>query len=160
MKEITGEYKTKPKNNAKDYRNQLEVIMKRYGFVLEEFNKSLELHYKDPEDDEYISLHNSNKKNLNNVTSDSFELENNVNSDLKKTNKDMKDFMKKIEELKIENRKLKVKLSKMNNETNAADERSSEYKRIYEIKYVQNWAVLISIIIFLTVISKTFVVKK
>jgi hypothetical protein len=152
--------KTKPKNNAKEYQNKLNIIIKRYGFVLDEFNKSLELHYKDPEDDEYSSLHSSNKKNLDGVTSDSFELENNVNYDINKTNEDMKDFMEKIEQLKKQNRELKIKLSKMNNETNAADERSDEYKKIYEIRYVKNWAVLISVIIFFTVISKTFVVKK
>ena len=54
------------------------------------------------------------------------------------------------------NRELKEKLGIVEHENNASNELVSDYKQMYNSEYLKNWGLFFSILIAMSVISKTY----
>jgi hypothetical protein len=125
-------------------------------FVLENFSKSFVLHSKNPEDNEYKQIFETDKSHLDKIMHDLFLLENNVSTNINKLNSNLEKLYIEIELLKGENKQLKKKLQLFNQHNDTTDEMIDNYKEFYEIQYLRNWAIGLSIFICIGVMTSIF----
>jgi len=107
-------------------------------FVLENFSKSFVLYNKNPEDNEYKQIFQTDKSNLDKIMHDLFLLENSVTTNINKLNSNLEKMYVEIEVLKEENKQLKKKLQLFDQHNDTTDEMFDNYKEIYEIQYLRN----------------------
>lgn len=146
--------------DASVFLEKLEELKEKIPSVFEDFEKSFVLYNKDPEDNEYKQIFSSDKSNLEKVTNDLFLLENNVSSNINELNSSLARLYIEIEVLKKENSSLKKKYKLFDENANTADKMLDNYAEFYEILYLKNWAIAISIAISLGIMSIIFKPKK
>jgi hypothetical protein len=66
----------------------------------------------------------------------------------------MVNLNKSISKAKYQNAKLKKNIGLVENETNTSNEMISNYKEMYDYAYLRNWALLLSIMLYIGVITK------
>ena len=125
-------------------------------FILENFTKSFVLYNKNPEDNEYKQIFQTDKSNLDKIMHDLFLLENNVSTNINKLNSNLENLYLEIEVLKEENKQLKKKMKLFDQQNDTSDEMINNYKEFYEIQYLRNWAIALTILISIGIMSSIF----
>jgi uncharacterized phage infection (PIP) family protein YhgE len=125
-------------------------------FVLENFTKSFVLYNKNPEDNEYKQIFQTDKSNLDKIMHDLFLLENNVTTNINKLNSNLEKLYIEIEVLKEENKQLKKKLQLFNQHSDTTNEMIDNFKEFYEIQYLRNWAIALTILISVGIMTSIF----
>lgn len=136
--------------------NKLYELQDKLPFVLENFGKSFVLHNKNPQDNEYNQIFLTDKANLDKIMHELFLLENNVSTNINKLNTNLEKLYLEIEVLKKENAHLKRKLKIFDQHTDTTNEMFDNYKEFYEIQYLRNWAIALSIFISIGIMSAVF----
>lgn len=135
---------------------KLVELKEKIPFILEKFDKSFILHNKNPKDNEYNQIFQTDKSHLDKIMNDLFLLENKVSTNINKLNSNLEKMYIEIELLKEENKQLKRKLKLFGQHTDTTDEMIDNYKEFYEIQYLRNWAILLSIFISIGTMSVIF----
>ena len=142
------------------FSQKLVEIAKKLPAVYESFEKSFILHFKDPNNNEYKQIYESDRRNLDGIVNDEFLLENDVMNNIQHLNRNLEKLYVAIEILKKENKLLMKKAVQLNKTVNTSDEMFDNFKEFYEIQYLRNWAVILAIIIVVFTISKVFKSKQ
>jgi hypothetical protein len=136
------------------FKEKLQTLNEQLPAILDDFKKYYVFFYKNQEYPEYQNLFENIKGNLNKISSDLFILSNDVESSTNEINKKLLTLNGLIQTEKERNRELKLKLGIVEHKNNAATELITDYKNIYSEEYLRNWALFVSILITLGVISK------
>ena len=109
--------------------SQINTLKEKLPSILDDFKKYYVFYNKNPEYSEYQQMFENIKGNLQNINSELFMTSNN------------------IEKEKIKNRQLKRRLGIIEKKYNGSDELISDYKEIYNLDYLKNFALFYGIIL-------------
>jgi len=143
-----------------EFLNKLNILKEQLPSILDDFKKYYVFYNKNPENNEYQQMFENIKTNLNSINSQLFMVKNNVQSKTDKVNKNMVQLNKLIQQDKKINVDVKKKLRAIYEKNYSAFELISDYNKMYEIEYLRNWALLLSIILVCFVVSRVFLLKK
>jgi hypothetical protein len=85
-----------------------------------------------------------------------FTLSNSVQSSTDVLNTSLVELYNLIKSEQKTNSELKRKLGIVENENNSSSELISDYKEMYSSEYLKNWGLFFSILVALSIISKTY----
>ena len=124
--------------------------------MLADFKRDYVLYYTTPTLTEYQTAYANSTANLTALNTSVFTTSNNVQRKTGIINTNLGLLHTAITTEKEKNTRLKGKLSDLNQKYDGSDEMISNYKQLYNIEYLRNWALLLGIIVAGTVVSKVF----
>jgi hypothetical protein len=136
--------------------SQINTLKEKLPAILDDFKKIFIFYNKTPESSEYQQMFENIKHNLQKVNSELFMTTNNIEKDTEYINKKLHKLDVLIKQEKIKNKKFKKKLGIIEKEYNGSDELIDDYKEIYNLYYLTNFALFIGIILFGLIMSKVF----
>jgi hypothetical protein len=139
-----------------EFTNKLGTLQNQLPAILQDFQKYYVFYTKNPEYPEYQQMFQNIKGNLNTINSELFTLSNSVQSSTDVLNTSLVELYDLIKAEQETNRELKRKLGIVENENNASSELISDYKQMYSSEYLKNWGLFFSILVALSIISKTY----
>jgi hypothetical protein len=138
---------------------ELQTLYKQVPTILDDYKKAYLFYNKNPQNNEYQQKLETVTNQLNNIASKLFMLNNNIETNTDEINKKLFIINILIENAKEKNKKLKRKLGFVEHRHNITDDMINDYKLIYNIGYLRNWGLVLSIIIVGFTISKVFTNK-
>ena len=135
---------------------ELQTLYKQIPTILDDYKKAYLFYNKNPQNNEYQQTLETVTNQLNNIASKLFMLYNNIDTNTDEINKKLFIINILIEKAKEKNKKLKRKLGFVEHRHNITDDMINDYKLIYNIGYLRNWGLVLSIIIVGFTISKVF----
>ena len=126
---------------------KLDSLKKQLPPILDDYIKYYVLYNKNPDYNEYQQTFNGIKGNLNQLNSELFVLSNSVQSNTDKINEELNKLNELINAEKNKNAYLKKQLDNLESEKYATTEMIINYKEMYNIGYLRNWGLLISIFV-------------
>ena len=96
------------------------------------------------------------KSNLNTTNTSLVKIHKSVNDSTEDINEKLEALNKLIRRERIKNLVLKRRLGREEEKFNGTDEMISNYKEMYELNYLRNWAMFIGILIVSLAIGKVF----
>jgi hypothetical protein len=124
--------------------------------LLDEFKKLYVIVNMHPTNEEYQQQYQNMINNLAGINSKLFSISNEIQVNINDINKNLLDYDTLIKEERKNNRDLKKKLGIVENKSNAASEMITDYKDIYDKRYLRNWSLILSSIIGLIAIGKIY----
>jgi hypothetical protein len=143
-------------NLSKIFNQKLEILQSQLPSILNDFKKYYVFYNKNPEFPEYQQMFQNIKGNLSKINSDMFILSNDVQTNINNLNIKFLNLDKLIQVEKNKNKKIKQKLGLIENKNNASFELISNYKEIYNLGYLRNWGLFLSILTTIIIIRKIF----
>lgn len=150
--EIENEY-TK---NYKKYMNKITELNGSIGLLLDEFKEIYVLANMHPTNEEIQQRYQTMTSNIERIQAEVFSMSNNIQFDINEINKKLVEYNLLIQKERELNRNLKSKLGIIEHKNNAASEMISDFKEIYNIKYLRNWSLFLSIIICIVSIKSIY----
>ena len=136
--------------------SKINTLKEKLPSILDDFKKYYVFYNKNPEYDEYQQMFENIKSNLQNLNSELFMTSNNIEKDTENINDRLQKLNALIAKEKIKNRQLKRKLGIVEKEYNGSDELISDYKEIYNLGYLTNFALFYGVVLLGVVISLKF----
>lgn len=127
--------------------SQINTLKEKLPSILDDFKKYYVFYNKNPEYSEYQQMFENIKGNLQNINSELFMTSNNIEKDTESINDRLQKINILIEKEKIKNRQLKRRLGIIEKKYNGSDELISDYKEIYNLDYLKNFALFYGIIL-------------
>jgi len=142
--------------NPKTFIENVTTLNKQLPAILDDFVKYFVFYNRNPNYPEYQSAFENIKTNVNSLSSSLFMVSNNVEVNIDKINKQLLALDVLIKKERLTNIELKKKLGIVEEKSNSATEMIHNYSEIYDIGYLRNWGLLLSIIIVGITITKVF----
>ena len=139
--------------------SKINALKEKLPAILDDFKKIYIFYNKNPESTEYKQMFDNIKNNLQQINSELFMVTNNIEKDTEYINKKLHKLDLLIRKEKIKNKKLKNKLGIISEEYNGSDELIDDYKEMYNLYYLTNFALFIGVILFSLIMSKVFIPK-
>jgi hypothetical protein len=105
---------------------------------------------------EYQQQYQNTVNNLTSVMSKLFAVSKDITTNVDGVNKKLLEYDVLIEKEKKKNAELKLKLGIVEDKNNAAYEMITDYKDIYDKRYLRNWSLILSSIICLVAIKRVY----
>jgi len=121
-----------------------------------EFKRSFISHFMNPSYDEGENLYSQSQSQIHSFSSELLDNKNAAHSNTNKMNNYLLFFNKEIKKLRVENNKLKRKYFHLHEIADTSIERIGDYETIYEIQYLKNWALFLSLIAAGGIINMVF----
>jgi hypothetical protein len=132
------------------------TLQQQMPHILDDFKKYFVLYNKDPNYPEYQNMFENVKSNLTTLSSSLFMASNEVESNTDKISDVFNRLDVLIKKEKKTNIKLKRSLGIVEQKANSTDEMIDNYSEVYDIEYLRNLGVFISIFFAGLCISKVF----
>lgn len=136
--------------------SKINTLKEKLPPILDDFKKYYVFYNKNPEYSEYQQMFENIKGNLQNINSELFMTSNNVEKDTETINDRLQKINALIAKEKMKNKQLKKRLGIVEKKYNGSDELISDYKEIYNLDYLTNFALFYGIIVLGVVISLKF----
>ena len=136
--------------------SQINTLKEKLPSILDDFKKYYVFYNKNPEYSEYQQMFENIKGNLQNINSDLFMTSNNVEKDTENINDRLQKINALIAKEKMKNRQLKRRLGIVEKKYNGSDELISDYKEIYNLDYLTNFALFFGVILLGTTMASKF----
>jgi len=140
--------------SAEQFSNELKILQEQLPSILDDFEKYYVFYNMNPSNNEYQQMFENIKKNLDTINSKMFMLSNSIEKETNDINQKFLSLDALIQKEKATNLELKIKLGIIKEKESSADIMISDYNQIYDIGYLKNWAVFLSIIVAGFTISK------
>ena len=150
-------------NDAFDFNNftppasflaKLKPFYEKLPSILEDFVKYYVFYNRNPEVNEYQQLFDNIKGNLQSLNSGLFMETNNIEKMTEIINEKLLELDKLIMKEKKMNRELKRRLGIVENTYNGSDEMIHNFKDMYELQYLTNFATFAGIVVLGTLLFK------
>ena len=148
--------------NPDKFREKITELQDKLPFVLEDFKKNYILYKKDTEYNEYQQTFEISKSNLEQLNIDLSTIETNLDKNTSKLNEQLNKINSQITNEKDKNIIFKNKLGLLEDGSNTTDEMIYDYKKKYNLAYLRNWGLLLSILVSwvtMKVVFKSFNLK-
>jgi len=148
--------------NPDKFREKITELQDKLPFVLEDFKKNYILYKKDTEYNEYQQTFEISKSNLQQLNIDLSTIETNLDKNTSKLNEQLNKINTQITNEKDKNIIFKNKLGLLEDGSNTTDEMIYDYKKKYNLAYLRNWGLLLSILVSwvtMKVVFKSFNLK-
>ena len=147
-------------NLPNTFLDKINILKEHLPSILDDIKKYYVFYNKNPEVSEYQQMFENIKSNLNSINSQLFMIKNNVQSETNKINKNMINLNKLIQNDKEINVDLKKKIRAIYGKNNSTFELISDYNTMYDIEYLRNWGLMLSIISVCIVVANVFTPNK
>ena len=137
--------------------SQLNTLSEKLPSILDDFEKYYVFYNKNPEYSEYQQMFENIKANLQELNSELFMTTNNIEKDTENINDRMQNLDQLIAKEKMKNRQLKRRLGIVEKKYNGSDELISDYKNMYNLDYLKNFALFYGVILLGGVLASRFV---
>lgn len=141
---------------SKQYKEKLYQLNSGVDLLLSEFKKLYVITNMHPSNEEYKTQYQNIINSLAEILSKLFSISNDVQVNIDELNKKLFEFDVLIRQEREKNKELKIKLGIAENKSDTASEMISNYKDIYDKRYLRNWSLLLSSAIGILVIAKVF----
>lgn len=138
------------------YKENISQLDSGLHLLLSEFKKLYVITKMNPNNQEYQNLYQNIINSLAEILSKLFSVSNDVQVNIENLNKKLFEFDILIKKEKEKNIQLKRKLGIIEHENNAASEMISNYKDIYNQRYLRNWSLILCSIIGIVSISTIY----
>ncbi len=138
------------------FHEKINEVNGNIGLLLDEFKKIYVLSKMHPTNQEYQQQYTNMTNGINNVQSKFFSISNDVQKNIDILNKSLFDLDIEIKREREKNEELKRKIGIVENKSNAASEMINDYTRIYDERYLRNWALGLSTLICIISIGTLF----
>ena len=142
--------------NSNQYLEKIKISKERLVLILHEFKKIFVLSKMYPENEEYQQQFSNVSNSLKEILSNFFTLSNDIQINIDDISKKMIEIDILIHREREKNRELKKRLGIIEHENNAATEMISNYKEIYDMRYLRNWALGLSTLACIAAISMVY----
>ena len=136
--------------------SKINVLKEKLPSILDDFKKYYVFYNKNPEYGEYQQMFENIKGNLQNINSELFMTSNNIEKDTENINDRLQKINALIAKEKMKNRQLKKRLGIVEKKYNGSDELISDYKEIYNLDYLTNFALFYGIILLGIILALKF----
>jgi len=136
--------------------SKINTLKEKLPSILDDFKKYYVFYNKNPEFNEYQQIFENIKGNLQNVNSELFMTTNNIEKDTEAINDRLQKINALIKKEKIKNSQLKKRLGIVEKKYNGSDELISDYKEIYNLEYLNNFALFYGMILLGIVMASKF----
>ena len=136
--------------------SQINTLKEKLPSVLDDFKKYYVFYNKNPEYNEYQQIFENIKGNLQNINSELFMTTNNIEKDTESINDRLQKINALIAKEKKKNRQLKRRLGIVEKKYNGSDELISDYKEMYNLDYLTNFALFFGVILLGTTMASKF----
>jgi hypothetical protein len=136
--------------------SQINTLKEKLPSILEDFIKYYIFYNKNPEYNEYQQMFENIKGNLQNINSELFMISNNIDKNTETINDRLQKINILIRKEKIKNKQLKRKLGIVEKKYNGSDELISNYKEMYNLDYLTNFALFCGVILLGTIMAIKF----
>ena len=143
---------------SETYLNKLNELNGSVNLLLYEFNQVYVMYKMYPTNEEIQQQYQNMILNIEKIQSDLFSISNNVQVDINTINTLLLQLNTLIKKEKETNTEFKKQLGIVESTNNSAYEMINDYKEIYNIKYLRNWALILST--FLSIYTISIVFKK
>jgi uncharacterized phage infection (PIP) family protein YhgE len=133
--------------NPDKFREKITELQDKLPFVLEDFKKNYILYKKDTEYNEYQQTFEISKSNLQQLNIDLSTIQTNLDKNTSKLNEQLNKINTQITNEKDKNIIFKNKLGLLEDGSNSANEMINDYKKKYNLAYLRNWGLLLSILV-------------
>lgn len=130
--------------NSDQYLEKIRTSKESLHLILHEFKKIFILSKMHPENEEYQQQFSNVSNSLKELLSSFFTLSNDVQVNTDDISKKMLELDILIHKERVKNRELKRKLGIIEHQNNASTEMIDNYKEIYDMRYLRNWALGLS----------------
>jgi hypothetical protein len=124
--------------------------------LLDEFKNLYVIFNMYPGNQEYQQQYQNTLNKLDRVMSKLFSVSNNIERNVDSINEKLLEYDVLIKKEKNKNRTFKAKLGMVEDKNNAASEMITDYKDIYNKRYLRNFSLILSSIICLVAISRVY----
>jgi len=131
-----------------------QTLKNTLSSVLDDYEKYYVFHNKDPSVAEYENHYNNVISNLQKLSSDLFVVTNSVQNGIESVGVSLDNYYTEIEDEKTINQDFKQKLGIVQNEQNGSDEMINDFKDMYNLQYLTNFAMFGGLIAILLLLSK------
>jgi hypothetical protein len=142
--------------NPEEYINKLDELNGGMKVLLDELKKLYVTTLMEPDNQQVRAKYQDTMSNINLTQSKILSMSNDLQTNMDDINKELSKLDRLIKIEKDRNKKLKTKLGIIENKNNSALEMISDYKEIYNIQYLRNWALFLSTIICIYTISSVY----
>lgn len=139
--------------NTDEYLEKIKTLNDTLQYILDEFKKMFVLSKMYPENEEYQQQFSNITNNLKTILSNLFSLSNDVQVNIDNISKEMIKLNNLISVERETNGKLRKSLGIVEDKNNASTEMINNYKEIYDIRYLRNWALGISTLVCIATIG-------
>jgi hypothetical protein len=140
-----------------NYTSQLYEINGQISGLLVDYKTNYVISTMNPDNETYKDKFDNIKTQLDDIQTQLFGISNDIAHDTDTLNNELLDLNKSIETEKQTNTYLKEQLGIIEQKTHAANEMFYDYTAIYDITYLKNWAIILSIIGCLIAIKITYI---
>jgi len=137
--------------------SQINTLVEQLPAILDDFIKYYIFYNKNPEYSEYQQMFENIKGNLQKINSKLFMTSNNIDKGIEVINNKLQKINALIKKEKIKNSMLKRRLGIIENKYNGSDELISDYKEIYNLYYLNNFALFYGVIVLGGMLASKFV---
>jgi hypothetical protein len=137
--------------------SQINTLKEKLTPILDDFKKYYVFYNKNPEYNEYQQMFENIKSNLQKINSELFMTINNIEKDTETINDRLQQIDQLIEQEKIKNRRLKRRLGIVEKKYNGSDELINDYKEIYNLDYLKNFALFYGVVLLGGILASRFV---
>lgn len=138
------------------FKKNMQVLKERLPPLLDEFKKNFVVYNNKPEYSEYRQIFVNSKQNLTEIGTKAFSISSDIQNNTNKINKKLVCLNIAINKEKEKNIKLKRALGRVEEKNNASTELISDYEHMYQMGYLRNLALFISIIVVFVITKKMF----
>lgn len=138
------------------FKNKINELDSGIGVLLDEFKRIYVIFNMYPGNQEYQQQYQNTLNKLDSVMPKLFAISNDIRINIDNINKKSLGYDNLIKKEKTKNINLKAKLGIVEDKNNAAYEMITDYKDIYDKRYLRNWSLILSSIICLAAISRVY----
>jgi hypothetical protein len=131
---------------ASYFTQQLTTLKQQLPSILDDFEKYYVFYNMNPLNNEYQKMFENIKNNMDTVTSKILSLSNSVETGITTLNTKMQTLDNLIQKEKVKNNQLKKKLGIIEQKGNSSEILINNYKQLYDINYLNNWSLFLSIL--------------
>lgn len=141
---------------SETYLNKLNELNGSMNLLLDEFKQVYVMYKMYPTNEDVQQRYQTMISNIEKIQSDLFSISNNVQVDINTINTLLVQLNTLIKKEKETNTEFKKQLGIVESTNNSAYEMINDYKEIYNIKYLRNWALILSTFLCIYTISIVF----
>jgi hypothetical protein len=142
--------------NPGEYINKLDELNGGVNLLLDEFKKIYIIAKMHPNNEDIQARYQDMTSNINQLQSKLFSVSNDIQVNINDINKKLLELDGLIRIERDKNRELRKKLGMVEHKNNSASEMIDNYREIYDIKYLRNWALFLSTVICIFTISALY----
>jgi len=142
--------------NPQEYTNKLNELNGMVDLLLDEFKENYIIAKMNPDYEDIQEIYEITVSKINKMQATLFSMSNDIQTNINDINEKMLEFNNLIRYEKEKGKSMRKKLGIVEDKNNSSLEMISDYREIYNIKYLRNWGLFLSTIVCIITINSVY----